>query len=68
MLSPITGKEMIAQHEWRTMTYKGEEFNVCFYYWKCLDTGEQFEDEEFAVLNYEQVLNQYKNKHNQSNQ
>ena len=60
MLSPFTGKEMTIQQEWRTMTYKEKEFSVCFCVWKCMDTGLQFEDEEFAVSNYEQVLNQYR--------
>jgi len=53
MLSPFTGKEMTIQQEWRTMTYKGKEYRVNFHVWKCMDTGHQFEDEEFAVLNYE---------------
>jgi hypothetical protein len=60
MLSPFTGKEMTIQKEWRTMTYKGKEYRVNFHVWKCMDTGHQFEDEEFAVLNYEQVLEQYR--------
>ena len=63
MLSPFTGKEMSIQKEWRTMTYKKEEFRVCFHTWKCEDTGEQFEDDLFAQLNYDQVQNQYRAKY-----
>lgn len=63
MLSPVTGKEMTIQKEWRTMTYRKEEFRVCFHTWRCADTGEQFEDEFFAQLNYEQVQNQYRSKY-----
>ena len=63
MLSPFTGKEMSIQKEWRTMTYKKEEFRVCFHTWKCEDTGEQFEDDHFAQLNYDQVQNQYRAKY-----
>ena len=63
MLSPFTGKEMSIQKEWRTMTYKKEEFRVCFHSWKCEDTGEQFEDDHFAQLNYDQVQNQYRAKY-----
>lgn len=64
MLSPFTGKEMTIQTEWRTMSYKKEDFRVCFHVWKCEDTGEQFEDEHFAQLNYEQVQHQYRAKYN----
>jgi len=63
MLSPFTGKEMTILKEWRTMTYKKEEFHVCFHTWKCEETGEQFEDEHFAQLNYDQVQNQYREKY-----
>jgi len=63
MLSPFTGKEMTVQKEWRTMTYRKEEFRVCFHTWKCEDTGEQFEDDAFAQLNYDQVQNQYRAKY-----
>ncbi len=64
MLSPVTGKEMTIQKEWRTLTYKKETFRVCFHTWKCEDTGEQFEDDRFAQLNYDQVQNQYRAKYN----
>jgi putative zinc finger/helix-turn-helix YgiT family protein len=63
MLSPFTGKEMTIQKEWRSMTYKKEAFRVCFHTWKCENTGEQFEDEHFAQLNYDQVQNQYRAKY-----
>lgn len=63
MLSPITGKEMTVQKEWRSLTYKKEEFHVCFHTWKCEDTGEQFEDDAYAQLNYDQVQNQYRAKY-----
>ena len=32
--------------------------------YKCEDTSEQFEDDKFALLNYNQLVNQYKVKHN----
>jgi len=63
MLSPFTEKEMTIQREWRSMTYKKEEFKVCFHTWKCEDTGEQFEDDQFAQLNFDQVQNQYRAKY-----
>jgi len=63
MKSPYTGKEMSIQKEWRPMTYRKEEFMVCFHTWHCEDSGEQFEDDNFAQLNHNQVLNQYRAKH-----
>lgn len=64
MLSPITGKEMVVKKEWRKMIYRKESFDVLFHAWHCIDSGEDFEDEVFANLNYEQVVNQYREKHN----
>lgn len=63
MLSPFTGKEMTLRKEWRIMTYKKEDFSVCFHSWQCDDTGEQFEDDHFAQLNYDQVQHQYRAKY-----
>jgi len=64
MISPITGKEMVVKKEWRKMTYRKEEFNILFHSWYCADSNESFEDEVFAELNYNQVISQYREKHN----
>ena len=64
MKSPFTNKEMIIAKEWRTMSFRKEEFNVLFHSYQCSDTDEQFEDELFAQLNYNQVVNQYREKYN----
>ena len=64
MLSPVTGKGMVVKKEWRKMYYRKEAFDVLFHTWHCIDSGESFEDEEFANINYEQVINQYRVKHN----
>ena len=63
MKSPITGKEMIVGKELRDMTYRKETFQVWFHYYQCEDTKEKFEDEQFAELNYNQVINQYRVRH-----
>ncbi len=63
MKSPFTGKEMSVQKEWRTMNFRKEDFNVLFHSYKCKDTGEQFEDDAFAQLNFNQLVNQYRAKH-----
>lgn len=64
MVSPFTDKEMTVRKEWREMTFRKETFKVCFHTWRCEDTGEQFEDEHSAQLNYNQVINQYREKYN----
>lgn len=62
MKSPFTGKKMSVYKENRTLTFRKEEFEILFHFYKCEDSGEQFEDENFAQLNYNQVLNQYRYK------
>jgi putative zinc finger/helix-turn-helix YgiT family protein len=63
MKSPFTGKPMNIVKEWRTMSFRKEEFRVLFHFYKCDDTGEQFEDEDLANLNYNQLVNQYRVKY-----
>ena len=63
MKSPFTGKEMNIVKEWRTMSFRKDEFKVLFHSYKCEDTGEQFEDDVFAQLNYNQLVNQYRVKY-----
>lgn len=63
MKSPFTGEEMSIQKEWRTMNFRKDEFNVLFHSYKCEQTGEQFEDDAFAQLNYNQLVNLYREKY-----
>ena len=63
MKSPFTGKEMSIVKEWRTMSFRKDEFSVLFHSYKCEDTGEQFEDDVFAQLNFNQLVNQYRVKY-----
>lgn len=63
MKSPFTGKEMSVVKEWRTMTYRKDEFKLLFHSYKCEGTGEQFEDDAFSQLNYNQLVNQYRVKY-----
>lgn len=64
MKSPFTDKEMIIAKEVREMTFRKETFPVVFHYYICEDTEEQFEDEHFSILNNNQVVNQYRVRHN----
>lgn len=63
MKSPFTGKEMKLIKENRTMVFRKETFVVIFHAYRCEDTGEQFEDDKLAELNYNQLVNQYREKH-----
>ena len=49
--------------EWRQLEYRKEKFDVVFHYYQCEDTCEQFEDERFSQLNYNQVVNLYRVRH-----
>ncbi len=64
MKSPFTDKEMTVAKEMREMTFRKESFPVVFHYYVCEETKEQFEDEHFSTLNYNQVVNQYRVRHN----
>lgn len=63
MKSPFTVKDMIVSKENRTMNFRKDEFEIMFHSYRCEDTGEQFEDDAFAQLNYIQVVNQYRVKY-----
>ncbi|MCK9640451.1 MAG: hypothetical protein M0R39_11145 [Prolixibacteraceae bacterium] len=63
MKSPITGKEMRVSQEWRDMNYRNEKFPVLFIFFLCEESGEKFEDEHFAELNYNSVVGEYRAKH-----
>ena len=63
MKSPFTGQKMTIQKELRTMSFRKEEFQIVFHSYRCEETGEQFEDELFSQLNYNQLVNQYREKY-----
>lgn len=63
MKSPITGKEMSVYQELRELTYIKENYTVVFHFYRCEDSGEQFEDEHFSELNFSQVVRQYRVRH-----
>jgi len=63
MNSPITGKEMEFLHEIKTLEYRKEQFELVYHYYKCKDSGEEFESLESGDLNLGQVYNAYREKH-----
>ena len=63
MKSPYTGKDMLIHKERRAMSFRKEEFAIVFHAYRCEDSGELFEDDHFAKLNYNQLVNQYRESH-----
>ncbi len=64
MKSPFTNKDMVLKKEIRTLDFRKEKFDIIYHYYLCEDTGEEFEDTRLANLNFNQVLNRYREKHN----
>ncbi len=54
---------MRVRQESRNMIYRNEKYSVLFNFFLCEESGEKFEDEHFAELNYNQVVNQYRVRH-----
>ena len=63
MKSPFTGGEVKLQKEIRTLNYRKEEFEVQYQFYVCVDTSEQFTDEELDTVNTNQIYNQYRLKY-----
>ena len=63
MKSPITGGKMTLRWEWREMAFRKETFRVMFPYFRCEDTGEQFTTTESDGVWWNQMLQQYCQKH-----
>ena len=64
MKSPITGKEMKILKEKRRLSFRKKVFEIIFHSYQCEDSNEKFETEEFSMINQNQVLNRYREKHN----
>jgi len=63
MKSPYTGKEMPLKKETREFEFRKEKFTIQFHFYKCEQSGEEFESQQLAELNHAQVVNQYRAKH-----
>ena len=63
MKSPFTGKEMPIVKEWRLLNFRKDQLSILAHFYRCEDTGEQFEDSALSSLNYNQAVNQYRENH-----
>jgi len=49
--------------EKKTLEFRKESFEVMYHVYRCVDTGEEFEDEQLSDLNLDQVYNAYRVRH-----
>src|SRR5882757_925716 len=63
MKSPITGNPMELVREKKVLEFRKESFEIIYHYYRCKDTGEEFEDEHMGDLNLNQVYSAYRAKH-----
>ena len=61
--SPITGKPMRVVYEPDTMKYRGEEYQCVYISFRDDERGESFTTTESDTIWYNQVTNQYREKH-----
>ncbi|OQP47942.1 type II toxin-antitoxin system antitoxin SocA domain-containing protein [Niastella populi] len=64
MKSPLTGKEMKRMVRKDQLVFRKETFSYLHHYYLCLDSNEEFTDEELDTINLNQVYNQYREKYN----
>lgn len=55
---------MVLRKENRMLDFRKESFDIVYHYYLCEDTKEEFEDTRLANINYNQVLNRYREKYN----
>ena len=63
MKSPITGNPMELLKEKKVLEFRKEPFEIIYHYYRCKDTGEEFEDDHVGDLNLNQVYSAYRAKH-----
>ncbi|HMI61291.1 MAG TPA: type II toxin-antitoxin system antitoxin SocA domain-containing protein [Puia sp.] len=63
MNSPITGRQMELVRENRVLEFRKESFEIIYHFYRCKETGEEFEDDQLGDLNLDQVYNAYRARH-----
>ena len=61
--SPMTGNDMVLRREKRTISFRKEEFEIMYHFYKDID-GEQYTEEETDEVNINQIYNKYRDKYN----
>lgn len=63
MKSPFTGGEATLSHKKRQATFRKEQFEYEYRYFRCSDTGQAFTTTRLDEVNVSQIYNQYRVKH-----
>ncbi len=63
MQSPFTGGETKLLSEKKEFEFRREKFQVVHFFYKCIDTKEEFTTSELDELNTNQLYNQYREKY-----
>jgi len=60
--SPFTDGEVTRKVEYTVYECNGIEFKVPIVYYQCVDTKEEFTDEELDELNFKAIYNEYRKR------
>ena len=61
--SPFTGGVVELLTEEATTTFRNERYSYTRYYYRCVDTGRTYTDNELDDKSLDQVYDQYRNRH-----
>lgn len=62
--SPYNGEPMLLKTEKVTLNFRKEPFEIVHHSYLCTKSNEEFEDDQLSQINYQQVIDQYREKHN----
>jgi DNA-binding transcriptional regulator YiaG len=63
MKSPFSDGEATLLHEKKELEFRKDVFSITQFYYKCIDTGEEFTTDEIDQTNINQLYNQYREKY-----
>ncbi len=62
VVSPFCDKGATLKRNKGTITFRKEKFEITEHYYQCIETGEEFTNDEIDQINLNQVYNQYRDK------
>lgn len=63
MKSPFTGGAVTLHKEPKQLEFRKDKFTIQQHYYKCVDTGEEFSNDELDQINVNQLYNQYRERY-----
>jgi hypothetical protein len=61
--SPFTGGQAAFMQEEKVFSFRKDAFTVVQFYYKCIETGQEFTTDTLDQINVNQVYSQYQHKH-----